>query len=157
MSDVDRAILYGKLEEIEDQNKKKIAKLESKIDKKFTKLESKINELKADAGIRSDTTANVFHVCTQMLRKICNLVDEADFGSQHGIGCVFGQLRGTLFHQDQLDAVARERRVAFLAGALRPKPAKIAEFAPVHAVNLHSSYRLRGLEYRDLHRLQDSR
>ena len=45
VSDVDRAILYGKLEEIEDQNKKKIAKLESKIDKKFTKLESKINEL----------------------------------------------------------------------------------------------------------------
>ena len=70
-----------------------------------------IDEVITNARIRANTTANVFDIRTQPFRQIGYFVHETDFGRQHGVGGVFGELRGADVHEDHAVVTAVERIV----------------------------------------------
>lgn len=70
-----------------------------------------VDEVITDARVRADATAHHFDVGPQVLGQVGDFVDEGNFGGQHAIGCVLGQLGTARVHDHELFAVAVERQV----------------------------------------------
>ncbi len=70
-----------------------------------------VDELIADARIAANAFAHCLDVGPQPLGQIGHFVHEADFGCEHAVGCVFGELRTAHIHHDDFVVVAVERRI----------------------------------------------
>src|SRR3984957_1278166 len=69
---------------------------------------ARVDKAVADARIGADAHAHFFNIRATALRDVCELVHEADFGREHGIGGVLGELRGAHVHDDEAVVIARE-------------------------------------------------
>ena len=65
----------------------------------------------ADTGVRADAQSDLLNVGAQLFGHVRQLVHEADFGGQHGVGGVLGEFGGTDVHGHQSVAVAVEWRI----------------------------------------------
>ncbi len=67
----------------------------------------------ADPRIRTDTATYGLDISTQSLRKVGHFVHKADFGSQHRVRCILGQLGGPQIHKNHTVVVPVKRIVDF--------------------------------------------
>ena len=72
---------------------------------------ARVNEMVTDTRIGADALAHEFHVGTDPLGDIGDLIHETDLGCQHRVGGVLGQLGRTLVHHHHPVVTAVERRV----------------------------------------------
>jgi hypothetical protein len=68
-----------------------------------------VDEVVANARVRADAQSHRFDVGAQVFGQLGDLVDEADLGRQHAVGCVLGQLGAAQVHEHDAVMVAVER------------------------------------------------
>jgi hypothetical protein len=69
---------------------------------------ARVDEMPADPRVGADALTDHFHVGTDLLRDVRDLVHEADLGRQHRVGGVLGQLGGAHVHHHDAVVVAIE-------------------------------------------------
>ncbi len=68
----------------------------------------------AYARVGTDTFAHHIHIGSQAVAQVGNFIHKSDFGSQKGVGGIFGQLGRALVHIDDRVALAHQRGVEFI-------------------------------------------